>query len=166
LAEKNARAGKGALAGEKRRVILWNPPTLCLPDLWVWAEQKYGCAMVMDMLSFNRHPFIDTSTPDAMLRDLARIIMAGPMARHTRGPAENFFSDLFHIYERFCADMIWMAGHVGCKNTMALNGMFRETCREKGIPLLIINYDLHDTRVTSPEQIRAQVDSFMETVVR
>jgi hypothetical protein len=100
-----------------------------------------------------------------MLRDLARVIMQGPMARHTRGPAENFFSDLFFFYEYFDLDMIWMAGHIGCKNTQALNGMFREKCRDRGIPLLIIDYDLSDTRIVPPAQIRRQVEHFMETVM-
>ena len=164
-ARTNVREGRGALPRERHRAILWNPPTLSFPDLWVWAEEKYQVAMIMDMLTFNRHPYIDTSTPDTILRSLCHIIMEGPMAQHTRGPAENFFSDLFSVYERFSADMIWMAGHVGCKNTMALSGMFREKCRERNIPLLILSYDLHDTRVVSPAEMRAQVDSFMEAVM-
>ena len=101
-----------------------------------------------------------------MLRGLAQFMMQGPMAQHTRGPAENFFSDQFHFYEHFHLDMIWMAGHIGCKNTQALSGMFREKCRDRGIPLLIIDYDLSDTRIVSPEGIRTQVDQFTETVMK
>ena len=62
--------------------------------------------------------------------------------------------------------MIWMAGHIGCKNTQALLGIFREQCRKRKIPLLIIDYDLSDTRIVSPAGIRDQVDRFMETVMR
>ncbi len=61
--------------------------------------------------------------------------------------------------------MIWMAGHVGRKNTMALTGMFREKRRERNMPLLNIRYDLSDTRVVSPEDMRQQVREFMETVM-
>jgi hypothetical protein len=166
LTRHNLEMGKGALEDERYRVALWNPPTLIAADLFAWAEQAYGAALIMDMLSYHRHPFIDTSTPETMLRDLARCIMQGPMAKHTRGPAENFFSDLFQLYEHFDLDMIWMAGHIGCKNTQALNGMFREKCRDRGIPLLIIDYDLSDTRIVSPAGIRRQVDEFMETVMK
>ena len=158
-------SGRGALEQERYRVALWNPPTLVFPGLFAWAEQRWGAALIMDMLSYNRHPFIDTASAGTMLRDLARIIMQGPMARHTRGPAENFFSDLFDLYERFSLDMIWMAAHVGCKNTRALLGMFRKKCRERKIPLLVIDYDLSDTRVVSADGIREQVDGFMETVM-
>ncbi len=165
LASKIRHKGGGAFGDERYRVILWNPPTLIFQDIFVWAEQAYGVAMVMDMLTYHRHPYIDTSTPESMLRGIAHCMMQGPMARHTRGPAENFFSDLFDIYERFNADMIWMAGHIGCKNTQALNGMFREKCRERGIPLLFIDYDLSDTRIVPPEGIRRQIEQFMETVM-
>ncbi|MBU2489915.1 MAG: 2-hydroxyacyl-CoA dehydratase family protein [Proteobacteria bacterium] len=165
-AEKIAQSGQGVLPEERYRAVLWNPPTLIYPELFVRAEQEWGVALLMDMLSFHRHPLVDTKTPESMLRGLARIIMQGAMSRHTRGPQANFFSDLFHVYERFDLDMIWMAGHIGCKNTMALSGMFREKCRERGIPLLIINYDLSDSRVVAPHQIRDQADAFMETVMK
>ena len=158
-------AGVGALAEERHRVALWNPPTMIFADLFAWAEQVYGVALLMDMLTFHRHPFIDTRSEETMLRDLARVLMQGPMARHTRGPAENFFGDLFHMVEHFDLDMIWMAGHIGCKNTQALSGMFREKCRARDIPLLFIDYDLSDTRVVSPAGIRQQVARFMESVM-
>ncbi|MBN1946750.1 MAG: 2-hydroxyacyl-CoA dehydratase [Bradymonadales bacterium] len=162
---RNHEAGLGALAEERHRAVLWNPPPMVFIDLFNWAERAHGVAMVMDMLTFHHHPFVDTRTPRSMLEDLARIIMQGPMARHTRGPAENFFGDLFHIAERFSADMIWLAGHVGCKNTQALVGMLRERCRMRRIPLLIIDYDLLDPRAVSPADIQGQVDRFMETVM-
>ncbi len=165
IAKQISKQG-GALPDERYRAVLWNPPTLIYPELFIWAEQVYGVALLMDMISYNRHPYIDTRTPDTMLQGLARIVMEGPMARHTRGPSENFFTDLFQLSEDFSADMIWMAGHIGCKNTMALNGMFREKCRERGLPLLTINYDLSDTRVVSPSGIRRQATEFMENVIR
>jgi benzoyl-CoA reductase/2-hydroxyglutaryl-CoA dehydratase subunit BcrC/BadD/HgdB len=163
---KNYESGTGAIPGEKYRIALWNPPTLMYPELFTWAEVKYRAAMIMDMLTFNRHPVIDTKSPETMLRGLARILMEGPMARHTRGPMDNFFSDLFALYKQFDMDMIWMAAHIGCKNTQALLGIFREKCRKRGIPLLIINYDLSDTRIVPAEGIRKQVDEFMENVMR
>ena len=166
FARRNRDEGVGALEDERYRMALWNPPTLVFVGLPAWAERAYGVALLMDMLTYHRHPFVDTTSPETMLHDLARIVMQGPMARHTRGPAENFFGDLFHLVEQFSMDMIWMAGHVGCKNTKALTGMFREQCREREIPLLIIEYDLSDTRVVSPDGIQRQVERFMETVMR
>ncbi len=154
-----------AIPNEKHRVILWNPAPLIFPEIFMWMEHTYGAITVMDMVTYNRHPFIDTSSKESMLKDLATIMAYGPMARHTRGPAENFFGDLFRIYREFQADMIMMAAHIGCKNTRAILRMFREYCRRDNIPLLIFDYDLSDTRITSPEGIRRQVADFMENVM-
>jgi benzoyl-CoA reductase/2-hydroxyglutaryl-CoA dehydratase subunit BcrC/BadD/HgdB len=166
LARENLENGIAAVPNEKYRALLWNPPTMHVIDLFAVAEERYGVTCIMDSMSFNRLPFIDTSSQESMLRGIGRNIMNGPMARHTRGPMENYFDDIFHIIKRFNIDMLWMAGHIGCKNTQALNNIMREKCREAGIPVLIIEYDLSDTRITSREGILSQVDYFMENVMK
>lgn len=165
LAKENHNKGISAVDDEKYRVLLWNPPTLHTIDLFVWAEKQYGVSCIMDSMSFNRLPFIDTSTEESMLIGIGRNIMNGPMARHTRGPIENYFDDMFYIVKKFNIDMIWMAGHIGCKNTQALNTIMREKCRQNKVPLLIIDYDLSDTRIVPREGIFAQVEHFMENVM-
>jgi len=165
LANDNVQKNIAAVPNEKYRTVLWNPPLLHFIDLFSWAEQQYGLTLIIDSMSYNRQPFIDTSTIDSMLRGLAHIIMTGPMARHTRGPAQNYFNDMFYIYTYFDLDMIFVAGHIGCKNTAALNGILREKCRNKGIPLLIIDYDLSDPRVVSHDGIIQQLDRFMENIM-
>ena len=62
--------------------------------------------------------------------------------------------------------MLWGAGHIGCKNTQALNGILREKCREAGLPLLIMDYDLSDPRIVSREGIINQIDHFMENIMK
>lgn len=165
LAKENKEKGLSALPDEKFRALLWNPPTLHAMDLFVWAEKKFGVSCVMDSMTFNRIPFIDTSSEESMLMGIGRNIMNGPMARHTRGPMENYFDDMFYIIKKFNIDMLWMAGHIGCKNTQALNTIMREKCRDAGVPLLIIDYDLSDTRIVPREGIFSQVEHFMENVM-
>lgn len=166
MTRRNLEAGVPAVPNERFRAVLWNPPLLHFSDLFRWAEEEYGVTLIIDSMTYNSQPLIDTSTPDTMLRDLGRIIMQGPMARHTRGPAENYIDDIFRIYHRFNLDMVWVAGHIGCKNTMALNQMLREACRERGVPLLIIEYDLSDQRICSHEGIKRQIDHFMQNVMK
>ncbi len=165
LARENRDNGISALPDEKYRALLWNPPTLHAMDLFVWAEKNFDVSCVMDSMTFNRLPFIDTSSEESMLIGIGRNIMNGPMARHTRGPIENYFDDMFYIIKHFNVDMLWMAGHIGCKNTQALNTIMREKCRDAGVPLLIIDYDLSDTRIVPREGIFSQVEHFMENVM-
>jgi len=165
LANENVKNNTPAVPNEKYRTVLWNPPMLHFIDLFSQAEQQYGLTLIIDSMSYNRQPFIDTRTRESMLKGLAHIIMTGPMARHTRGPAQNYFDDMFYLYTYFDLDMIFVAGHIGCKNTAALNGILREKCRKKRIPLLIIDYDLSDPRVVSHDGIMQQLDRFMENIM-
>lgn len=155
----------GALEDERIRVILWNPPFLIDGGLFQWMEETYGAIIVMDMLAYRSYGMIDISSPESMIRDLAHDMMKGPMARHTRGSAKNYYEDLIRLYREYAADMVLMASHQGCKNALAMSGIIRDLFRKKDIPLLDIQYDLVDPRVTSPEEIRNQVSHFMETVM-
>jgi benzoyl-CoA reductase/2-hydroxyglutaryl-CoA dehydratase subunit BcrC/BadD/HgdB len=166
VAKANRRKGRGLVRDEKHRAILWGAfPTAC-PDLYEWLEDNYATVTVMEMLTYNRHPFIDTSSEASMMRALVEIMAKAPMARHTRGPVENFLGDLFRLYEDLQADMVIMGAHQTCKNTRAVLRILRESCRREDIPLLIIDHDICDARVVSPEGIKGQVRDFMDTVMR
>ena len=128
-------------------------------------EETHGAIVVMDMLAYRSYGMIDTSSPESMVRDLAYDMMKGPMARHTRGPAKNYYEDLIRLFGEYEADMVLMASHQGCKNALAVSGIIRDLFRKQDIPLLDIQYDLVDPRATSPEEIRNQVSNFMETVM-
>jgi len=162
---KRVQAGTGAVKDERIRVILWNPPFLVDGGLFQWMEETYGAVIVMDMLGYRSYSLIDTSSPETMLRGLAYDMMQGPMARHTRGPAKNYYEDILRLFREYEADMVLLASHQGCKNALALGGILREVFRARKIPHLDIQYDLVDPRITSPEAIRNKVSDFMETVM-
>jgi benzoyl-CoA reductase/2-hydroxyglutaryl-CoA dehydratase subunit BcrC/BadD/HgdB len=164
-AGRRVAAKTGAVEDERIRVILWNPPFLIDGGFFQWMEETYGAVVVMDMLAYRSYSLIDTSSPESMIRGLAYDMMKGPMARHTRGPAKNYYDDLIRLYGEYEADMVLVASHQGCKNALALAGILRDLFRKRDIPLLDIHYDLVDPRVTSPEEIRNQVAHFMETVM-
>ncbi|MFZ2632187.1 MAG: 2-hydroxyacyl-CoA dehydratase family protein [Desulfosalsimonadaceae bacterium] len=166
LAQKNIAAKIPAVENEKYRAVLWNPPFPQFPDIFNKMERAHGITLIMDSMSYNHHDPIDTSTPETMLMGLSKIIMQGPMVRHTRGPAENYLEDIFRCYKQFNLDMVWVANHVGCKGGQAMNGILREKCREMKIPLLVLDYDLIDPRIVSHEGMIRQVDDFMETVMK
>ncbi len=155
----------GAVQDERIRLILWNPPFLIDGGLFQWMEDTYGAVLVMDMLAYRSYSMIDTTSPESMIRGLAHDMMKGPMARHTRGPAKNYYDDLIRLFREYEADMVLMASHQGCKNALAVSGIIRDLFRKQDIPLLDIQYDLVDPRVTSPEEIRNQISHFMETVM-
>lgn len=164
-AKGRAERGAGAVQNERIRIVLWNPPFLIDGDLFRWMEETYGAVVVMDMLAYRSYSIVDTSTPEAMIRTLAYDMMKGPMARHTRGPARNYYEDLVRLVREYGADMVLVASHQGCKNALAVTGIVREILRRQEIPFLDIQYDLVDPRITPPGEIRNQISRFMETVM-
>jgi len=165
LAKENYARQRPAFADERYRAVVWNPVPPMFSDINVWCEQTWGLTFVIDGTSYNTNPLIDTSSPETMLRDLAISIMNGPMARHNRGPAENFFDEMFDLVDNYAADILMMAGHVGCKDRQALTGILLERCRAKGVQLLIFDYDMMDPRIVSQEGIKTQINQFMEDVM-
>jgi hypothetical protein len=166
MARKNLETDTPATVNERYRTIVWNPPFLHFSDIFNWAERTYGLTVINDSMTYHHHQPIDTSTPESMLRGWSRTIMQGPMVRHTRGPAENYLDDIFRAHKQFDLDMVWVANHVGCKGGQAMNGILREKCRDKGIPLLILDYDLSDPRIVSHDNMKRQVEHFMENVMK
>lgn len=166
MARKNVKNGIPATGKERYRAVLWNPPFLHFPDIFNWAEQTYGLVIINDSMTYNHHTPIDTSTPESMVRDWGKTIMHGPMVRNTRGPAENYLDDIFRMRKQFNLDMVWIANHVGCKSGQAMNGILREKCREKGFPMLVLDYDLSDPRIVSRAEMTRQVEHFMDNVMK
>jgi len=166
MARKNIETNTPATVNERYRTIVWNPPFLHFSDIFNWAERTYGVTVINDSMTYHHHQPIDTSTPESMLLGWGRTIMQGPMVRHTRGPAENYLDDIFRAHKQFDLDMIWVANHVGCKGGQAMNGILREKCREKRIPVLILDYDLSDPRIVSQDNMKRQVEHFMENVLK
>ena len=97
-AKRRVESNIGALDNEKIRMVLWNPPFLIDGGLFQWMEETYGAVVVMDMLAYRSYGMIDTSSPESMILGLADDMMRGPMARHTRGPAKNYYEDLIRLY--------------------------------------------------------------------
>jgi hypothetical protein len=165
MCRENLEAGVAAVPGERYRALLWNTYNMHTVDLYAWAEKRYGVALLMDMLTYNTIPFVDTSSPDSMLKGLARIHMDGPMARHTRGPVENYINDIHHLRETLDVDMLWFSEHIGCKNAAATLGILREKCREWELPLMVLDNDIMDPRLQDEEGIKGQVDRFMKNIM-
>lgn len=166
MARKNYKNKIPATKNERYRAVLWNPPFLHFSDIFNWAERTYGMILINDSMTYNHHEPIDTTSPETMLKGWGKTVMQGPMVRHTRGPAENYLDDIFRMVKQFDLDMVWVANHVGCKGGQAMNGILREQCRAKGIPLLILDYDLSDPRIVSHDNMMRQVEFFMENVMK
>jgi hypothetical protein len=131
-------------------------------------ESELKLVIPMDLFGYYApEALIDTSTPESMLRGLARkSLRVLPMSRQFKGPIDNFIDDYLKMCDEYRADFGIFAGHVACKHGLGGIGLFREASREAGIPLLHFEFDMFDPRVTPAETIQAEISNFIEVVVK
>ena len=166
--EARERHEKGERFFEERvRAVWYQDPVWTDMQIYDWMERELGLTVPVDVFGFYAHEdLIDTSTPDTMLYGLARkLVCCQPMSRQFRGNIETYISDFMHMHEAFKADCGIFAGHVACKHAWGGIGLFREACRKAGIPLLVFEFDMFDSRVTPRDAIQAEVSRFVNEVV-
>ena len=164
-ATKAYKKGKTSFEKMRYRTIVWAPPPPMYAHWWNWLERCWGIATVMDMETNGAMEYIDTSTPETMLKGLSRRYMWGTMAKHTRGPSKNYLEDVIQASKDFNVDFVILPAHVGCKNSMSMESMLREGLRKINVPLCVFKYELLDNRVASRQQIRDQISKFMTEVM-
>lgn len=136
-------------------------------QIYDWMERELGLTVPVDIFGYYANEgLIDTSSEETILAGLARkLVKCHPMARQFRGNIEMYIADFLHLHDAFRADCAIFAGHVACKHAWGGIGLFREACRERGIPLLVFEFDMFDARVTPREAIQAELRRFVEDVV-
>lgn len=157
--------GECSVKNMKWRSILWDPPAFVYATFWTWLEQCWGIGCVMDLETYREQVFIDTRTPESMLRGLAETYCDAPMARHNRGPASNYLGDLEEARRLYRPDFILVTNHMSCRGAVAMTGAVKEWSQEKNCPACYIDYDMYDNRIVSRQQIRDQVNRFMFDVM-
>jgi len=135
-----------------------------------WLEEEMGVTYLMDILqAFDTNPFIDTTSTDTMVRDLAVASLNMPMARQLKGPwngAAGWLQDTLYYAENYKADCMLFTGHVACKQAW---GAYRlvadEVKKQLGIPSLRLEADGWDSRITPMSVIKEQLSDFFEMVL-
>jgi len=166
--EARERAESGEVWFEERvRAIWYQDPIWWDFQMYDWMEAELGLTIPMDLFGwYAPEAIIDTRSEEGMLFGLARKLMRNmPMSRQFRGNIERYVTDYLDIHEAFSADCAIFAGHVACKHAWAGLGLFREALRRAGIPLLVFPFDMFDPRVTSYDEVFAELSRFVEDVV-
>lgn len=156
---------KGALVEERLRLLWYMPEPFYDLALHDWQEDEYGAITALTMFGHATTTLIDPSTPDSIVRGYAWKMMNTPMTRQFRGPYEYFMDDFITALEGWNVDAAFFPFIVSCKHSQALHGFVREACREREIPLGIVDYDHFDSRPVSIDRIHSSIADFLETQV-
>jgi benzoyl-CoA reductase/2-hydroxyglutaryl-CoA dehydratase subunit BcrC/BadD/HgdB len=163
-----ARVREGRTEGpfpEKHRVMWVHVPPFYDWELFSWMEENLGATLIIDSLSSTSilEP-IDTRSLETMLEGLAWQGLDMTMSI-MRFESAAFVDFMVKAYDQFRCDCIIATQHVGCQSVCGARGLIREECRQRGIPLLFLEFDYNDDRVLAPEQMRAQIEDFFTAVM-
>ncbi len=132
-------------------------------SLYRYLEKKYGAVSVANMNYNLLMEPVDLSSPDQMLKGIARKITKLPMIRECGGTFERYLDPAVDMITRFKADAAIFGGHVACKANWAIAKMAKDKIYEKtGVHTLNLELDLFDQRITSSDDVKLMFDNFFE----
>jgi benzoyl-CoA reductase/2-hydroxyglutaryl-CoA dehydratase subunit BcrC/BadD/HgdB len=156
--------GEGHLPDEKIRLVwIYGAPVFDY-SVFDWLEQEYGAVSVGNMsTNMIKGPIEDISTPDAIFRGLAEKTANMPMVRECGGTWDVYLDAAIDLCQRYKADAAVFGGHVACKGNWAIAKMVKDRVHEEiGVPVLNLEVDLFDPRVTPAEAARGMIEDFFE----
>lgn len=149
----------------RHRAVIWNTPANMYANFNNWLLDCWGIDSVAEMIDFQGSELIDTTNEETMLCGIARMAQGATMRVHTKGGYEVILNDLWEKVEEFNADMVVMFDQISCKGVGAINGLFEEGARKRGIPMVWVKQDLMDPTTFSRRDLRSDINTFMETVM-
>ena len=149
----------------KHRAILWNTPCNNYANFNNWLLNCWGVDSVCEMIDIHGTEQIDTSSRENMLFGIAKMFQTSTMRAHTKGGYEVMVDDLWKKYEEYNCDMIILFDQISCKGVGAINGIFEEGAKKRGIHMCTVRQDLMDPTSISRREMRNDVNTFMQTVM-
>jgi len=140
--------------------VLWS-----IVEIFDWMARELGAVTTTTIFDGTSFEPIDTSTPESIIRGMARRALHGYMARQGRGSSDIIIEDTLRAVEEYQADCIIVNGALGCKWLRGSYGYLRDICRERGIPVMMFDADICDARVVSDDEVKARIGKFIETVI-
>lgn len=133
-----------------------------------WMDRELGMSFLMDCTT---HYYFEPIIPDNMglseiLYEFAKQAMNSPMVRQSLHFLDTMIADTLWAAKTYNADLGIFIQNTGCKQVASATQLIREALRDElGIPLLTIECDIGDKRVTSIETIKFEVAEFTKTLL-
>ncbi|MFA4835792.1 MAG: 2-hydroxyacyl-CoA dehydratase family protein, partial [Dehalococcoidia bacterium] len=153
---------------EKLRLVwIYAMPGYDHPDVFDAVGEAYGAVNIIYM---NNNivitPTEDLDDYDKIMLGLARKSRNMPMSKEGGGPWEDWAENSIEMVRYYKADGAVFAGHIACKSNWAAAKLVKDRLLEEtGVPMVNIELDFIDPRVTSGEVIKNQMVDFIELIL-
>ena len=155
-------------AGEEKIRSIW-PYMIIFFDLSLceWLDREIGMSILFDIFNYNfADPITINSTMEELLYGMGRKTMEAPMVKQSAEFYYPFIDQCVQLAKDFSADCYVFTSHLGCKQFGSVPQILREALRDEvGIPMLLIDLDVGDKRMTSEKIIKDKIKLFAQTLL-
>jgi len=155
-------------AGDEKIRSIW-PYMIIFFDLGLceWLDRELGMSILFDIFNYNfAEPIDTTSDLETMFNGMARKTMEAPMVKQSAEFYYSFIDECVQLAKEFSADCFIFTSHLGCKQFGSVPQILREALRDEvGIPMLLIDLDVGDKRMTSEKIIKDKIKLFAQTLL-
>jgi len=132
-----------------------------------WLDRNLGMSILFDIFNYNFADPIDTSSDlDTMFEGCAVKSMEAPMVKQSAEFYYPFIDQCVSLAKDYSADCFIFTSHIGCKQFGSVPQILREALRDEvGIPMLLIDVDVGDSRFASEKIIRDKINMFAQTLL-
>ena len=155
-------------AGEEKIRSIW-PYMVIFFDLELgeWLDRHLGMSILFDIFNYNfAEPINTKSDVDTMFYGMAKRAMEAPMVKQSAEFYYSFIDQCVQLAKEYTADCFIFTSHIGCKQFGSVPQLLREALKEEvGIPMLIIDIDVADPRITNIETVKEKIKTFTQTLM-
>jgi len=154
--------------GEEKIRSIW-PYMLTFFDISLceWLDRKMGLSVLLDIFNYNLSDPVDTKADlDSLFYEMARKAMGWPMIKQSTEFYYPFLDDCIRMAKDFSADCFIYTQSIACKQFGGVPQLLREALMDEvGIPMLVIDFDVGDARITSAKAIKDKISMFVQTLL-
>lgn len=154
--------------GEERIRSIW-PYMLTFfnLDLCEWLDRHLGMSILFDVFNYSFDEPIELNKgSDALFYGMGKKLMQYPMTRQSSQFYYPFLEECVRFAKEFSADCFIYTSSIACKQFGSIPFILKNLLQEEvGIPMLIIDLDVADPRITNLETVREKILTFTQTLL-
>ncbi len=153
--------------GEEHIRSIW-PYMLTFFDISLceYLDRELGMSILFDIFNYNFSDPINTrSDLNTMFYDMAKKGMGWPMVKQSIEFYYPFINDCVRFAKEFSADCFIFTQSLACKQFGTVPQLLKEALKEIGVPMLIIEFDVGDARMTSLATMKEKIKMFSQTLL-
>ncbi|MBM3133605.1 MAG: hypothetical protein FJZ95_11335, partial [Chloroflexi bacterium] len=156
------KAGKGAVPRERFRLMSFFLPPMYLSGFFEKISREYGAVSVTEpFFTFWGEGKLDPSKP---LESVAKKSYMIPEMRMYGPLDDRALKNITECARDYRVDGAIYYADVGCRHACATIKIFKDQLAELGIPMLTLDCDVVDPRVTSEDEVRGKLEQFFELI--